>query len=248
MNGLGVIGMRRQVRMVPVFLVAVVALILGASASEAWAKKEVIPFGEAKIFLEFNATDNDAGVQVFLDGEDWREVKILGPDGRQILEIGVKRGLRQLGLTELYFESAEPSPEEVLALFPEGDYEFVGKTLDGKVLAGTATLSHDLPAAPDVTVSDGSGGPPDISNTVIAWTDNSGLGDPAIVSWQVIVEREGDPVRVFSVDLLATSTSVTVPQGFLEPGDCQEPGDCKTEVLAIGENGNKTISELGFTL
>jgi hypothetical protein len=46
---------------------------------------------------------------------------------------------------------------------------------------------------------------------------------------------------VFSVDLPASTTSVTVPAEFLEPGT-----QYKVEVLAIEASGNQTITEVEF--
>src|SRR3989304_7221687 len=143
MNGLGVIGMRRPGDLAPGVLVAAVALILGATAPEAWAKK----FAEARIFIEFNFTGNDLGFHVFLDAEDWKEVEIVNPNGRTIFEVEGKGGFGNLGMTELFFEGAEPSLDDVpldglLALFPEGKYKFIGTTVEGKTLMSTAALTH----------------------------------------------------------------------------------------------------------
>ena len=130
-NPRGVIGMMRYMRMLPVFLVVVAALVLGVTAPEAWAK----PFSDAKIIFEVNATDRDAGIQVFLDGEPWKNVKIFNPNKVQIAEFQGKGNLEGFGLTELFSESNEPPFEDfplqdVLDLFPEGKYEFKG-TDDG---------------------------------------------------------------------------------------------------------------------
>jgi hypothetical protein len=93
-----------------------------------------------------NATDGDAGLQVFLDGEPWRAVSLYNPAGRKLMEITAKGPLKNYGLTELFSESSEPSfdvfPfEQFKQLFPEGVYTFRGKTIDGKQLLSTARLS-----------------------------------------------------------------------------------------------------------
>jgi hypothetical protein len=64
-----------------------------------------------------------------------------------------------------------------------------------------------------------------------------------IGGYQVIVELP-EPLRVFSVDLPASVTSVTVPPEFLRPG-----AEYKFEVLAIARGGgrNQTITESSFT-
>ncbi|MGH7834902.1 MAG: hypothetical protein ACREQK_14765, partial [Candidatus Binatia bacterium] len=166
--------MKRRVRMLSVFLVATAALILSAAAAEARAKKnrQEMPFSAARIIIEFNSSANegvgDVGVQVFLDGEPWQWVKIESPDGRKILDIRTSGSLRKQGLTELFFESSEPSLDEVpldvfLARFPAGEYEFEGKTIDGIELEGKATLTHVIPAGP-VILSPGEGDEVDPNN------------------------------------------------------------------------------------
>ena len=53
-----VIGMMRYMQMLPVFLLAVVALALGAASRESWAEA---PFTDASIIFEVNSSDGDAG-------------------------------------------------------------------------------------------------------------------------------------------------------------------------------------------
>jgi hypothetical protein len=239
-----VIGVRRPMRVLSVFLVAGVALILGAAAPEIWAD-DAGEFDETKIIIETNDTAKDAGIQIFLDGEAWKEVKVKGPDGKQILEVKGKGSLKELGLTELFMESDEPefdeAPEELLALFPEGEYEFQGKTVDDIELEGTATLTYDIPDGPSI-VSPSGDDPVNPGNTVIDWEPVTTPSGIEIVRYQVIVENEAvDPVRVFSVDLPAMVTEVQVSPQFLEPGT-----QYKFEVLAIEASGNQTITESFF--
>jgi hypothetical protein len=191
-----------------------------------------ISFADSEIFLEFNSTDNDLGVQIFLDGEDWRRVKIYSPFEEPILDIRAKRELRELGITELRFESAEPSPGEVLGLFAPGEYTFAGRTTEGVRMTGTGTLSHDLPDPPDFSPSNGESVDPE--DVEIRWK-----AVPSAESYQVIVESE-DTGASMEVELSGDARSLRVPSTFLEPGALY-----KAEVLAISENGNKTITE-GF--
>ena len=68
-------GTKRHMLLLPVFLVAVVALIIGAAAPDSSAsgyhhwRPEVSQFDEFEVFIEINATDLDAGLQGKLDGE-----------------------------------------------------------------------------------------------------------------------------------------------------------------------------------
>jgi hypothetical protein len=208
-----------------------VALVLAVAVTNGAA--EGAEFEKAQLFIEFNSTDDDAGIQVLLDGEAWRFLRIFRPDGRVILELEAKRGLGQLGLTELFFESAEPSLDEVLAKFPAGRYKFEGITIKGRTLEGSAVLSHDIPPAPFFSPS--SGELVDRSNTVITWQPI-----PGIARFQVIVENEDLGVSI-TVDLSGSVTELQVPPSFLIADT-----EYKAEVLAIAETGNRTIAEGTF--
>ena len=238
---------RRHTQIMSAFLTAIIFLILSAPATEARrAKKKAVGLEIAKIYFEFNSSANDLGVHVFLDGEDWKEIAIVNPEQRTIFEVEGKGPYTELGMTELFFEGAEPSLDEfpldeLLALFPEGKYKFIGKTVDGQRIMSTAMLSHAIPAGPSNVSA------MEINNSlVISWDPVAAppLGFPdkpiIIVSYQVIVERE-DGLR-FDVTVPATVSQVTVPPQFLETGMY------KFEVLAIDESGNQTITEGTFVL
>jgi hypothetical protein len=127
-------------------LLLLLGLTVSLPASTAGAKARTMPFADARLNIELNATDGDAGLQVFLDGEPWRAVSLYNPAGRKLMEITAKGPLKNYGLTELFSESSEPSfdvfPfEQFKQLFPEGVYTFRGKTIDGKQLLSTARLS-----------------------------------------------------------------------------------------------------------
>ena len=213
--------------------------------------EEEIPFGAVRIIFETNASDGDAGIQVFLDGEPWNEVEIENPCGEEIFKVKGRGALNGFGLTELFFESNEPPFDEVplaevLALFPEGKYEFEGETVDGKELEGEAVLTHVIPAGPEiVTPLSFSEDPPmvDPDNTVIEWdpvtTTLTGSG-LEIAGYQVVVHAEESGLN-FSVHLPATATIVTIPPEFLE-----DDAEYTFEVLAIEVSGNQTITEGEF--
>lgn len=235
--------LRRSLR-----LAAILALAMGASAPAVWAAPRPaearIPLSDARIIVELNATDQDAGIQMFLDGEAWRSMKIFDPKGRKLVDVFSKGTVGALGLTELFFESEEPSLDELpldefLALFPEGQYIFVGETVDGEKISGRARFTHAIPEGPEI-IAPTEGAVVDPANTVISWQPVADPPGSEIVGYQVIVERE-DPLRVFSATLPATATSVTVPAQFLEPDT-----EYKFEVLAIETGGNQTISERPF--
>ncbi len=72
-----------------------------------------IPFEIARLIIEYNATDEDVGVQVLLDGGSYDELNIFGPEGNRLLKIEATSSLQKQGLTELFFESSEPTLDEV---------------------------------------------------------------------------------------------------------------------------------------
>jgi hypothetical protein len=227
-------------------LVSVVALIVGLSAPEAWARR--VKLDIARIYFEYNSSGGplgDLGVHVFLDGEDWREIEITNPNGVTIFEVEGGGPYRLLGMTELFFEGAEPPLDEfpladLLALFPEGPYTFSGRTVDGARISRTATLSHAIPAGPGNVAAALNG-----NSLVISWNAVTAPppGFPArpinIVGYQVIVEGG------FQVTVPASTAplQVTVPPEFVTS---LPEGENKFEVLAIDASGNQTITEGTF--
>ena len=212
--------MMRHLRRLSI-LVAAVAFISTTNVTKTWAGAAV-PLSDTAIFIEINDTDGDAGLQVFLDGDAWKKMKVFAPNGDVVLKIKAKGNVKILGLTEQAFESEEPgfddlSLEEFLALFPEGIYKFEGKTIDGEDMTGMATLTHDIPGAPLIT---GVGGHSpeeleegaevnDESDVDIEWDE--GDTPPAVVGYQVIVECGEDPLRVFSMDVPGDVFAVQTP-------------------------------------
>ena len=192
-----------------------------------------IPFAKLNLFFEFNSTDNDLGLQLLLDGEPWEIVSGFDPGGRKFVEFLARGRTEQLGLTELFFESAEPSPREVLALFPAGEYRFAGTTVEDERLVGTARLSHNLPPAP--VFSPSAGESVSRNDVVIRWRPIAG-----IAAYQVIVANSDLGVEL-SADVKPPATRLTVPPEFLQRGT-----QYTVEVLAIATNRNKTITQGSF--
>jgi Fibronectin type III domain len=203
-----------------------------------------VRLAEATMIVEVNATEGDAGVQLFLDGDPWDSMTISSPDGRTILDMNTRGRLKGYGLTELFSESSEP-PFDVFPLkkfkrlFPEGRYRFVGTDIKGKKVVGKAKLSHDIPDGPKI-LSPKDGATVTSTNLVASWEPPPEPPGIDIVGYRAIVERE-NPLRVFSVELPASKTSVTVPQEFL-----QAATEYLLEVQAIEASGNWTFTEVTF--
>ena len=50
--------------------------VAAGSASDRQERGATIPFAKLKLFLEFNSTDDDLGVQLLLDAGDWVRVRV----------------------------------------------------------------------------------------------------------------------------------------------------------------------------
>jgi hypothetical protein len=225
--------------------IAVLALVAvsGSALGRSEAAKPV-RLKAATLIVEMNATDGDAGLQVFLDGEPWRSMKITAPNGREIVSIEAQGRLKGYGLTELFSESSEP-PFDVFpldkfkTLFPEGRYAFVGETIEGRKVTGSARLSHDIPEGPKI-VSPAAGARVGRNTVVARWNAAPEAAGVDIAGYRAIVTRE-DPLRIFSVDLPGLARKLTVPAEFLERGI-----EYKLEVQAIEKSGNQTLTEITF--
>lgn len=138
-------------------------VVASGVASVGWAGHEEddeqeIPFDEAFIFFELNDTDGDLGIHGKLDGDEWAWIQIAGPDERRLVVVRNGGRLLRQGLTEIFFESAEPtfdelSPEVFFRRFPEGTYEIEGRTLEGDALDSDVEVTHTMPAPPVVYVN-----------------------------------------------------------------------------------------------
>jgi hypothetical protein len=208
------------------------------------------PFDDAELFFEENATDGDLGIQVFLDGPPWERIAVFTPYWTRLVDVKVKGNAKVIGLTEIFSESAEPSydelpREEFLALFPEGDYLMLGKTVEGDWLISEATLTHDLPTQPEIVSPQEDEEVDPCQPFTIEWILVADPDPPCSVieAYEVILSKEhpGEPVRTLSIDMLSTDTSITISQGFLEPGK-----EYKVEILALESSGNKVITEVPF--
>ncbi len=219
-------------------LVAVVAPSLAGAAPR--RKKPPVAFEAVKIIIEFNATDQDAGIQLSFDAEAWKSVAVLDPAGHRLFEVSPKGALKPLGGSELFVESDEPALADVpltelFAKFPEGTYRFVGKSPDGENLESTAILSHQIPDGPSIV----SPGTLDPAHAVIAWNPVTTPAGIDVVGYEVIIDH--DEFHVFDVKLPGTTTSVTVPPEVLQPAT-----EYGFEVLAIDRGGNQTITATSF--
>ncbi len=254
----------------PATLLAAV-LTLGSCAPNARTGPKddpLIPFDVAEIFFEFNSTDEDLGIHALIGGDAWEKLEIKGPRG-MILDIKIKGRLMKQGLSEIFFESAEPSFDELSSevffnRFPAGGYKIKGVTIEGHGLESVVEVTHLIPDPPLVEILGvplvECGEPiedlPSIveDNTVtITWT----APDPSLVlptfpgltsldfeveNFKVVIAIVGSPVEelvIFPTD--EEGGSYTIPAEFLSELDL--PHVVKVEVLVREASFNQTLVE-----
>lgn len=241
-------------------LPATAALLLGAPALMPVSQAQrSLRFAEAEIFLELNHTDGDLGIHASIDGGPWTDLQIEGPGDRALLDIVSSNRLRTQGLTQLFFESAEPPfdelpPADFFRRFPEGRYEIDGRAEGGGTIESTAFLSHVLAAPPENILVSGaraaeSCDAPDIPAVgppvVIDWDPVTAShpeigkrGRITVSQYQFFVEREG--VKL-SLELPPDVTSFEVPTAVTDLGS-----DFKFEIIVRTSTGNNTAVESCF--
>jgi len=225
------------------------ALLFASAASPVGGDE--VQLAEAEVFIEWNSTDDDFGVHIFFDGGPWRRMRIVNADEIPVMQIKCSQSFAEQGMTEAFFESAEPptsvlSMEEFLDRFPEGEYEFEGKTLDGRELEGETDFTHDIPEPPSRFVPN-DGARVDAGLPLVlrfAPVEFSIFGDPLEIEfYEVVLEAETELGQTMKIVLDGGEKrpAVTVPPEFLLPGT-----EYKLEVLAQEESGNRTASEVAF--
>jgi len=174
------------------------------------------------------------------------------------LKVTPESQLRDLTMAGIFFESREPPASEfsfadLEARFPEGQYTVRAESFDGKILVGSATFTHDVPAPPTIDApslaADPRGmrkEPVPLQDLAIRWQDvtQTVAGGPAnITGYEVIVTKESavDPngfsQPIYDVHVLPTLNSLRVPVEFLEADTVYE-----LEVLVLETSGNQTIT------
>lgn len=238
-----------------VFLLVIplVLVSIQPSLAENWGNRhQVVEISDARIKFEINSTDGDGGIQVFLDAEPWRVMKIYDPRWRQVFRATTRGNIGKNGGTELFLESGEPPFDELplddlLRRFPAGTYRFRGRGIDGEWLKGSAVLTHVLPEGPNLLLPLDEATDVDANNLTLFW---DGVDDPdgsRIIAYQVLVVQPDTglvSLPKVSLDIMMppSARSLAVPQGFLLPGT-----EYEWEVLAIEFGGNQTLSSAFFT-
>ena len=244
---------------------AILALAVATLAIPTMVSSKEAPFSEARIFFELNDTDGDLGVHSSIDGVAWKYLEIEDPRERRIFSVTPSGRLRLQGLTQLFFESAEPPFDELdpavfFARFPEGVYEISGITLENSELESEVRLSHLLPGPPQnlringipaAEDCDAADLPTVTPPVVITWDpvtrshpELGRQGAASVARYQVFAEqRKSDPLK-YSLDLPPPMTRYVVAPELIAVGDRQY----KFEIQVREANGNQTAVENCFNV
>lgn len=225
------------------------------------AQGKTVDISEARLYVEYNSTDEDLGVHGYLGADGWSELCVYNPSGELMLAVKPQAQLKDVTMASIFFEGREPSLDEFsfedLKSFPEGSYQVRALSHDGATLVGEAIFSHNVPAPPALVYpevadeeSAGEALAP-IEGLVIRWEDVTETvdGKPlTITGYEVIVTKveHNDPHGfsrpIYDVHVPPDRNSLSVPAEFLDPGMLYE-----LEILALEESGNQTITVSFFT-
>jgi hypothetical protein len=230
------------------------------------ARTPAEPFKVANIHFETNASACDMGIQIIFDTEGVTRGSVKDPDGRRIYSFQSAGGMKAIGgQTEGFLEGVEPQITELLEAlgcepsdeeeeipladlfdaFPAGDYTLRGTREEAR-FEDQATLTHLIPAGPEISAPAEGTEVPEDAPLLIDWDPVTepilpDLGPVNIVGYHVVVvEAGGEALPQLDVDVSADETSVTVPAEYLKASTVYQ-----FEVLATEESGNQTITE-GF--
>jgi len=251
--------MSAHIRLLPLLAIPLALGSFAASVSTR-AEQPSQPFAVAGLFVELNDTDSDLGLHAEIDGGTWTSLEIEGPRERQLLGIVSKGRLRSQGLTQLAFETAEPTFEELdpadfFRRFPEGVYDIEALAQGGGAFESRVRLSHVLAAPPQAKVSglaaaencDAAVLPEVVSPVLIDWDPVTtshpevGKAGPVTISRYQFFVQQGD--TKLSLDLLPTVTEFEIPTSITAAG-----GQFKFEIIARTSTGNNTAIESCFVM
>ena len=263
-------GKMRSMQLLTIILLTAVAVFFtmgGSALAKGWKKKKAEELDPVNVFIEWNSSDEDQGIQFFWDSDGFTRMIVFNERGKKVLDIETKNSVKKQGLTEVAIESVEPDESEqtlcdFFKRFPEGTYKFWGKSIEGGWLYGEAEFTHDLVNPVEIDLSEW----PKITWEVgaeVPELDCADLFDADVVGYEVVVELvvkeviedaedgEDGEERVFKqtttlpefVEQLTISPEFVRLIGFYEGSEDWDVEELKVEILADEESGNRTITE-----
>jgi hypothetical protein len=219
-----------------------------------------LSFTTADVFVELNDSDGDLGLHSSTTAPvPWELMKIIGPTGL-LIEFTTRPELSNQGMSQVDFESAEPSfdelpPSRFFRRHPEGRYAIVAHGVEGERIKSYANLSHVLAAPPGNIVINGMRAAPNcdsplptvVAPVTISWdpvtTSHPRIGKSGnvrIARYQFFVERD---TFNFGIDLPPSTTQFDIPAAMLAGA-----GTYKYEIIAQTTTGNNTAHESCFRI
>lgn len=196
-----------------------------------------LPFEDLSMKFEVNETDGDGEVVFSLkapQGLQWLQVS--APDHEIIVFLmsnDERKGLDPVGLAQFKLETGEPSIEGVKKAYPDGTYEFLGKTISGERVVGRIDFSSKRLPAPSFSPKDAKA--VDRNYAVIKW-------QPVEGAEAYEVEIENDDLEVNLTARLPESTDhFNIPREFLLPGT-----EYDISVATVSKDGNLSVAESSF--
>jgi hypothetical protein len=200
-------------------------------------------FENLAIVAVYNDTDDDT--QLFIEAEAaddtvMLELTIEDSTGNIVHQVKFHDD-EDLGITDVLYETSEPSLEDLMSQFPSGEYTFIGLFLDDDnnefTGSGVVKLSYELLAAPTITspVEDAEGISTDTPLT-ITWTGVSEDADGLLL--EVEADESGE---TFAIELDTETTEFTLPAHWLKAGTVYV-----IDLEVIHENGNFTVVDVEF--
>ena len=213
-------------------------LVFAGWAHAAEPRTAPAPFPVASVHFEQNATDGDSEVVFEVKGgkDGLAELTVVSPDGRTVVAFRAPDA-STLGIRQFRFESPEPADVKSLkAAYPEGIYQFSGKTVAGASLIGKAKLSHKLPATTAVLTPASKATNVPARDLKVSWSAVKGVAS------YVVGIKQPESNANFSALVPASATSFAVPEGFLAPGKKYQ-----VSVGTVTGEGNTSFVETTFT-
>jgi hypothetical protein len=165
--------------------------------------------------------------------DDFAELRVTGPDGRRLAQVGAP-GSTRTGVSQFAVEFREEDPSALLSAYVPGTYVLRATMGEGTIAVGTAELDLALPRQPRILWPPG-GGSVSASDLKVRWE-----GDDQVSGYEVSVDQNDDEGVV--IKLPPEQHSLQIPDGVLAPG-----AEISIEVVAIGANGNRTLTEVELT-
>lgn len=269
-------------RSTPLKGAAIATLVLVAAtglATSTSAQAEVVAFDVATIGIETGSLDPDGSrsdstdveIQWFADYTDVVSWDIADSDGQPVFGGALSGAAADQTASELTFASRPSHPyapeeypgetlDSFLARYPAGEYTFTGTTDDGTIVTSTATLTHDIPAHPDVRVR------VDHDDVKVAWRpvndcfDDVDCDEVEIVEYAVKFSEE-DVTREYFADGAFTNGDSRYTEMHVLPdqicrrrmcriemdGEFFVPGNTyEVQVFALEASGNSTYRSVAL--